>query len=66
MDLRKKMPIVAAFVSELRATFGADVVNQWISGRNGGWFCAEENGIHWRTPGRSCDRCKRRRDEQSQ
>ena len=58
MGLREQMPGVAAFVDALREAFGADVVNDWIRGRDGGWLCARENGGRWCTSGRTCERCE--------
>jgi hypothetical protein len=58
MDLRGRMPSVAAFVDDLRGAFGAEAVNDSMRGRNGGWFCAEESGLRWCTPGRTCTRCE--------
>ena len=58
MSLRKEMPTVAAFVDSLRDAFGAETVTDWMRGKNGGGFCAWENGIRWCTPGRTCERCK--------
>ena len=44
--MRQTMPTVAAWVDELRAAFGAEVVNRSIrNGAAGGtWFWARENG----------------------
>lgn len=58
MSLREQMPLVAAWIDELREAFGAEVVNDWIRGRDGGSLCARENGVRWCTPGRTCERCK--------
>jgi hypothetical protein len=52
------MPIVAAFVDELREAFGSDLVNGWLRGRDGAWLCARENGARWCRPGRRCKQCK--------
>lgn len=57
-NLREAMPNVAAFVDELREAFGADVVDGWLRGRDGGWFCAQEDSRRWCTPGRTCARCR--------
>ena len=57
MGLREEMPITAAFVDDLRQAFGAEAVNGWLRGRDGGWLCARENGLRWCTPGRVCERC---------
>jgi hypothetical protein len=61
MTLRDQMPRVAAWIDELRLAFGAEVVNGWIRGRDGGWLCARENGVRWCSPGRACERCKEER-----
>ena len=61
---REAMPIVAAFVDELRAAFGARIVDDWMRGRDGGWLCANENGVRWCTPGRTCARCEGERGGQ--
>lgn len=47
MKLREKMPTVTAWIDDLRAAFGAEVINQSIrNGLAGGTdFWAEENGI---------------------
>lgn len=58
MNLRAQMPLVAAFVDELRLVFGAGPVDEWIRGRDGGWLCARENGLRWCSPGRTCARCE--------
>ena len=34
------------------------LTTDWMRGKNGGGFCAWENGIRWCTPGRTCERCK--------
>ena len=52
------MPTVATFVDELREAFGTELVNDWMRGRDGGSFCARENGFRWCTPGRTCERCE--------
>ena len=52
------MPLVAAFIDELRAAFGEEPVNDWLRGRAGGYLCARESGIRWCTPGRSCEECR--------
>lgn len=57
MGLRDAMPRTAAFVDELRAAFGEQTVTSWLKGENGAWFCAEENGERWCTPGRVCLSC---------
>lgn len=45
-NLRSEMPVVAAFIDEMRKAFGVDVVNQQIKrGMKGGQtFFATENG----------------------
>ncbi len=58
MKLRDQMPIVAAFVDALREAFGVGAVNEWLRGRDAGWFCARENGKRWCTPGLICKRCE--------
>ena len=58
MNLRRQMPTLAAFVDELREAFGAELVNDWMRGRDGGSFCGEENGLHWCSPGRKCKQCE--------
>jgi hypothetical protein len=58
MSLRERMPLVAAWIDELRLAFGIELVNEWIRGRDGGALCASENGVRWCTPGRTCVRCK--------
>lgn len=58
MSLREQMPTVAAWIDQMRLAFGADVVNEWIRGHEGGWLCARENGIRWCSAGRTCERCK--------
>ena len=57
-SLRGDMPETAAFVDALRAAFGEEAVSAWMRGREGGWFCARENGSLWCTPGRTCERCE--------
>ena len=57
-SLRDDMPTVAAFVDALREVFGVEVVDDWLRGKDGAWFCARENGRRWCTPGRTCERCK--------
>ena len=61
MRLRGQMPLVAAFIDEMRAAFGTDVVNEWMRGQDGAWICASENGVRWCTPGRVCGECKGKR-----
>ena len=61
MRLRRQMPLVAAFIDEMRAAFSAELVNEWMRGRDGAWICASENGVRWCTPGRVCEDCKGKR-----
>lgn len=58
MRLRQQMPLVAAFIDEMREAFGTQLVNEWIKGRDAGWVCASENGARWCTPGRRCSECQ--------
>lgn len=46
INLREAMPLVTAFIDEMREAFGADVINRAIkNGMNGGCdFYASENG----------------------
>ena len=46
-SLREVMRISSGFVDSMRAAFGADEVNGWLLGRNGGAFWASENGHEW-------------------
>jgi hypothetical protein len=57
-SLRDEMPATAAWVDAFRDAFGEEAVTAWMRGQDGGWFCAEENGNRWCTPGRVCERCK--------
>ena len=57
-SLRDEMAQTAAFVDALREAFGEETVTSWMLGRDGGCFCAFENGIRWCTPGRTCERCE--------